>query len=48
MEVKDQKGGFLRRMLGVLAASLLVNMLAVKGVIRAVEIVIQGGEIKYF
>ena len=35
-------------MLGVLAASLLGNMLAVKGAIRAVEIVIQGGEIKYF
>ena len=35
-------------MLGVLAVSLLGNMLAVKGVIRAVEKVIQGGEIKYF
>ena len=35
-------------MLGVLATSLLGNMLAVKGVIRAVEIVIQAGEIKYF
>ena len=36
-EVKDQKGGFLRMLLGTLAAGLIGNMLAGKGVIRAGE-----------
>ena len=36
-EVKEQKGGFLSMLLGTLAASLLGNMLAGKGVIRAGE-----------
>ena len=34
-EVKEQKGGFLSMLLGTLGASLLGNMLAVRGFIRA-------------
>ena len=34
-ETKDQKGGLLRILLGTLDASLLGNMLAGKGVVRA-------------
>ena len=34
-ETKEQKGGFLSLLLGTLVASLLGNMLAGKGVIRA-------------
>ena len=34
-EVKEQKSGFLRMLLGTLCASLLGNMLAGRGVIRA-------------
>ena len=36
-EVKEQKGGFLSMLLGTLGASLLGNMLAGRGVIRAGE-----------
>ena len=36
-EAKEQKGGFLSMLLGTLGASLLVNMLVGKGVIRAGE-----------
>ena len=36
-ESKEQKGGFLGMLLGTLGASLLGNMLAGKGVIRAGE-----------
>ena len=36
-EVKEQKGGFLSMLLGTLGASLLGNMLAYIGVIRAGE-----------
>ena len=36
-EVKKQKGGFLSMLLGTLGASLLGNMLAGRGVIRAGE-----------
>ena len=36
-EAKEQKGGFLSMLLGTLGASLLGNMLADKGVIRAGE-----------
>ena len=36
-EAKEQKGGFLTMLLGTLGASLLGNMLAAKGVIRAGE-----------
>ena len=36
-EVKEQKGGFLRMLLGTLGASLLGNLLAGKGINRAVE-----------
>ena len=34
-EVKKQKGGFLSMLLGTLGASLLGNMLAGKGILRA-------------
>ena len=36
-EVKERKGGFLSMLLGTLGASLLGNMLAGRGVIRAGE-----------
>ena len=36
-EVKEQKGGFLSMLLGTLGASLLGNMLAGRGIIRAGE-----------
>ena len=36
-EVKEQKGGFLSMLLGILGASLLGNMLAGRDVIRAGE-----------
>ena len=36
-EAKEQKGGFLSMLLGTFGASLLRNMLAGKGVIRAGE-----------
>ena len=34
-ETKEEKGGFLRMLLGILGASLLRNMLAGKGIVRA-------------
>ena len=34
-ETKKQKGGFLGMLLGTLGASLLANMLTVKGILRA-------------
>ena len=42
-EVKEQKGGFLSMLLGTLGASLLGNMLAARGVIRAGEGTIRAG-----
>ena len=42
-EVKEQKGGFLSMLLGTLSASLLENMLAGRGVIRAGEGTIRAG-----
>ena len=42
-EAKEQKGGFLSMLLGTLGASLLVNMLAGKGVISAGEGTIKAG-----
>ena len=42
-EVKEQKGGFLTMLLGTLGASLLGNMLAGRGVIRAREKKIRAG-----
>ena len=39
-EAKEQKGGFLSMLLGTLATTLLGNLLAVKGTIRAGEGVI--------
>ena len=42
-EAKEQKGGFVSMLLGTLGASLLVNMLAGKGVIRSGEGTIRAG-----
>ena len=42
-EVKEQKGGFLSMLLGTLGGSLLGNMLAGRGVIRAGEGTITAG-----
>ena len=42
-EVKEQKGGFFNMLLGTLGASILGNMLAGRGVIRAVEGTIRAG-----
>ena len=42
-EAKEQKGGFCSMLLGTLGASLLGNMLAAKGVIRAREGIIRAG-----
>ena len=36
-ETKEQKGGFLSMLLGILGASLLANLLSGKGIIRAGE-----------
>ena len=48
-KAKEQKGGFLSVLLGTLGASLLENILAGKGVIRAGEGTIRAGyESKYF
>ena len=53
-EVKEQKGGFLRMLLGTLNARLLGNMLTGKGMNRAGEGIIRAGygskgsSIKYF
>ena len=43
-EAKEQKGVLLSMLLGTLGASLLGNLLAVKGTIRAGECRIRGGE----
>ena len=42
-EVKEQKGGFLRVLLGTLEASLLGNALAGKGMNRAKEGIVRAG-----
>ena len=44
-EVKNQKAGFLPMLLGTLAASMLVNALSGRGVIRADEGRIRAGHI---
>ena len=43
-EAKEEKGGFLSMLLGALGASLLGNLLTVKGTIRAGEGTIRAGE----
>ena len=43
-EVKEQKGRFLSMLLGMLAASILGNVLAGRGVIRMGEGVVRAGE----
>ena len=40
-EVKEQKGGFLNMLLGTLGSSLLVNMLAGKGIVRLIMEIIK-------
>ena len=43
-EAKEQKGRFLSMLLGMLAASILGNVLAGRGVIRVGEGVVRAGE----
>ena len=43
-ETKEQKGGFLRMLLGTLGASLLGNLLTGKGTVRAGEGTMKAGE----
>ena len=43
-EAKEQKGGFLRMLLGTLGASLIENLLTGKGTIRTDEGVIRAGQ----
>ena len=43
-EAKKQKGGFLGMLLGTLGASLLGNLLTVKGTIRAGEGTVEKGQ----
>ena len=43
-EAKEQKGGFLRMLLGTLGATLLGNLLTDKGTIRAGEGTIRTGQ----
>ena len=43
-EVKEQKGGFLSMLLGILGASLLGNLLTGKGIHRAGEGIVRAGE----
>ena len=43
-EAKEQKGGFLGMLLGILGASLLGKLLTDKGTIRAVEGTIRAGQ----
>ena len=43
-EMKEQEGGFLRTLLGTLGASLLVCLLAGKGIHRAGEGIVRAGE----
>ena len=47
-EAKEKKGGFLSMILDTLVASLLGNMLAGKGVIRAGERTAKKSSLKYF
>ena len=42
-EAKEQKGGFFSMFLGTLSASLLENMLAGKGIVRAGEEIVRAG-----
>ena len=42
-EVNEQKGGFLSMLLGILGASLLGNLLTVRGINRAGEGVLRAG-----
>ena len=43
-KVKEQKGGFLRMLLGTLGVSLLGNLLTGKGINRAGEGIVRAGE----
>ena len=43
-EIKEQRGGFLSMILGTLGASLLGNLLTVKGIMRAGDGIVRAGE----
>ena len=43
-ETKEQRGGFLSMLLGTLGASLLGNLLAAKGIMRAGDGIVRAGE----
>ena len=43
-EIKEQRGGFLSMLLGTLGASLLGNLLAGKGIMRAGDRIVRAGE----
>ena len=43
-ETKEQRGGFLSMLLGILGASLLGNLLSGKGMMRAGEGIVRAGE----
>ena len=43
-ETKEQRGGFLSMLLGTLGASLLGNLLADKGIMRAGDEIVRAGE----
>ena len=43
-EIKEQRGGFLSMLLGILGASLLGNLLTGKGIIRAGDGIVRAGE----
>ena len=43
-EIKEQRGGFLSMLLGTLGASLLGNLLTVKGIMRAGDGIVRAGE----
>ena len=43
-EIKEQRGGFLSMLLGALEATLLGNLLTVKGIMRAGDGIVRAGE----
>ena len=46
-EAKEQKGGFLSMLLGILGASLLGNILSGKGINRAGEGIVRAGYVRH-
>ena len=43
-EIKEQRGGFLSMLLGTLGASILRNLLTIKGIVRAGDGIVRAGE----